>query len=243
MKKELNSLYNQLKKAGLNSYASKVAAIYKKAGEFEDMMAKEMGHSNEAEPKPTLAPIEEPDMDQPVFNSENRKEGGECEEVANALLPLLGTENDMDKFYPAAVNFINTIKKLYNHPELDNLRYALKINVKNRYNLFDTNFIDGYDENGNPIPLRLRKNWVTLSEATSAFLFNFEGIIQHAAAESYGNIINHIAGLLLGEFNASVECVKSICSTILDASPKEEREKNLYMRSLNEHIQYVLKKD
>ena len=49
MKKELNTLYKQLKKAGLNSYASKVATIYKRAGEIEDdITARGMGYKYDA---------------------------------------------------------------------------------------------------------------------------------------------------------------------------------------------------
>lgn len=256
MKKELNKLYNQLKKAGLNSYASKVAAIYKKAQSDDDFVDvsetpnmypygknKNKDKDNVGRvfwPEDNSEAVEE-DLDAGRKPKARRSEGGgECEEIANALLALIGTDGDMDKYYPAAVNLINTIKKLYNHPELDYIYYPHKINVKSIYDLFNSAKIQNYDENGNWIP-RDKIKKLQKYEGGGDLRFNLERLVTHAAEGNYGNIAHRLVGSLFKELNASAECVKSIFSTILDASPEDVQSKESLVRLFDSRLNFAKK--
>lgn len=159
-------------------------------------------------PKPTLAPIEEPDMDHPVFNSEERKEGGKCEEIKNALLALLGTSGDMDKFYEAAVNLVETIKKLFKgqHPELDYLYYAPRDKVRDAHDFFPTLTPRGLPEYEGKSELKFPLNFLVIFIAESSMLMFKNGMRR----------------LFLDMLGLSKECVKEMHTALVNNCQEDE---------------------
>ena len=111
MLRDLIKLANLLDYKGLNKEADIVDNIIKSAGQFEDYMAKEMGHESGS----TLSPTEEPDI------TELSSDGEDCEEFTNACLGLMGVLDfeNLDKFYDASIKFVNAIKNITNNDKLN----------------------------------------------------------------------------------------------------------------------------
>ena len=240
MIKELIKLANHLDDKGLTKEADIVDNIIKSAGEFEDGLAEDIKSIMYGKPtwepdapKPTLAPIEEPDMDHPVFNSGETKDGGECGEITDALLALLGTENDMDKFYKAAVDLINTIKKLYNHPELDYIYYAPKVKVKSVHSLFSPALINKYDDDGNPLSPGERKA-LPEYEGDTELVYRLHHLITYVAQKAIHNFDTHIEKLFLKELGVNPECVKSMYASLVNScQEREDKEREHAIKYFN----------
>ena len=233
MIKELIKLANHLDQKGLTKEADIVDNIIKSAGELEDMMAREMGHDPDEMPKPTLAPAEQPDMDHPVFNSGERKDGN-CEELTSALLSLLGTKDDMDKFYAAAVNFTNTIKKLYNHPELDHLYVPPRSRAS-----YDRFFTEGYrsakyyDMDGRYTG---RKKDFKEYEGELELTNNLDMLVRYISGSGIYSVGRDIKVSLVQGLGVSIPCAKSIFDKILERSKLRGIEGSKQEDSMRKHL-------
>ena len=226
MKKELNTLYNQLKKAGLNSYASKVAAIYKKAGEFEE----DMGHDNDEMPKPTLAPLEQPDMNHPVFNSEKRNDTG-CEIFTNACLDLMDSKGDMDKFYEAACRFIIGLRKISDHEAIKYVNVPLRDRVESSSNFLGLGRLTGVNpETGKHYEFAQIRN---KKELGFSELAQIDGIIEDLAVlENHVLLGLQFGRTLYGDIGADKDCLKSTIIKVIEKSGKGEVSAKINLKQL-----------
>jgi hypothetical protein len=232
--KELVKLANLLDKSGLTREANIVDNIIKKSAsskDFYDGFAEDINSimnsrptwESDLDPKPTLAPIEEPDMDHPVFNSGESKEGGECEEITNALLALLGTADNMDKFYDAAVNLVNTIKKLFpKHPEVDYLYYKSRDEVENK-----SSFFLWYPPEGLP-----------RYEGDTKLMNRLRWLFSYVASSAYSNIKFSLRDVFIEEFGVNKECIKSVHKALVNnCKGVEDRQKKYTIESFDRFIE------
>jgi len=243
MIKELIALANHLDGKGLTREADIVDNLIKSAGELEDDMAKEIDLLMRGKPawepdapKPTLAPIEEPDMDHPVFNSGERKE---CKEIGDAILALVGTGNDMDAFYPAAANLINTIKKLYNHPELDYFHVPPRNYIKDSHMFASkgSEYVRKYNDDGSEKTFEEYLDYKGHKGADS-MMYDIDGLIYHVAECNHLNLVHSIKVSLNNDLGIDKSCIDSFLPEVIircgvDPSEAEKMSKrfdNLYSK-------------
>ena len=222
MIKELIRLANHLDDKGLTKEADIVDNIVKSAGELEDMMAREMGYNPDEMPEPTLAPVEQPDMDHPVFNSGENKEDS-CEELTGSLLALMGSGENLDVFYDAASGFVNELKRISDYEQLDYITIPARRFVKSTNNfLFTGSMYSGFDSETGDYDFSRTHN--KKYEGSDKPIFSqIDSIIEYLASYSNpGLIISDFANILCKQMGIDKSCLKSALIKLFKKSGKKD---------------------